>query len=69
MDKLQDKLNEILSLNWSEEDKNTLSKIMESIIYYKRLIPSKFEHEVLACINICIREKRELDFIKKNEKN
>lgn len=58
---MKEQMNDILLLNWDEEDKNCLIKIVEGIVYFKRLIPKSFEKEITKCLDICIREKKELD--------
>lgn len=58
---MKEKLDDILLLDWDEEDKNCLLKIVEGIIYFKRLIPKSFEKEIVKCLDICIREKKQLD--------
>lgn len=61
MGSLQDKLDEILSLSWDEEDKKVMVGLMKNAIYYRRLIPKNLEKDIIKCIDICIREKQDLD--------
>ena len=61
---LEEKLQEVLSLNWSLEDKEVLYEALKSIISFKRFIPNAVINQILKCIDICIREKRELDALR-----
>lgn len=64
MGDLQDKLDEILNLQWEEDDKIIMINIMKNAIYYKRLIPKTFEKDIIKCIDVCLKEKRDLDALR-----
>jgi hypothetical protein len=62
---IKGKLDEILLLEWSDEDKKVLENTMKTLLFYKHFIPKKLLIEILECLDICIREKKLLDTIKK----
>lgn len=66
MGKLQDKLKEILDFKWRDEDKKTMIGMMENAIYYRRLIPKTIEKDIIKCIDICLQERRDLDYFRAN---
>jgi hypothetical protein len=58
---LEDKLDEIKKLKWSEEDEKVMIKVMKNAIFYRRLLSKTFETDLIKCVDICIREKKLLE--------
>ena len=58
---LQAKLDEILLLSFSDEDRKMMTEMMTNMLYYHRLIPKSMEVDIVKCIDLCIREKLSLD--------
>ena len=65
IDPILDIINEILTLDWLETDKKLLHKAVEHLKYYKFLIPKEVEYDVLELLKLTIREKTELQTLKK----
>lgn len=61
MTSLSDKLSEILSLDLDEEEKKILQRMIENLLYYKRIIPRSIEKDLHLCIDIMLKEKKILD--------
>jgi|LakMenEpi03Aug12_release.lakeMendotaPanAssembly.Ray.scaffolds.fasta_scaffold1203276_1 hypothetical protein len=63
---LKSKLKELLDLEWSEEDKTQLETCVKNAMYYKAFMTKASEKDIIACLEICIREKKLLDILRKN---
>jgi phage tail tube protein FII len=65
MSKLNEKLKEILALDWKEEDKAKFELMMKNVMYYKLFLTKALEQDIIYCLDLCINEKKELDEIRK----
>lgn len=65
MSDLKSKLKEIMELEWQDDDKNKLETLIKNVMYYKFLLSKALEQDIINCLDICIKEKRELDEIRK----
>lgn len=61
MSNLKEKLKEIIELEWQEDDKNKLEMMIKNVMYYKVFLSKALEQDIVNCLDICIREKKELD--------
>ena len=66
---LEQKLTEVLGkideLNFDrEEDRRFLKEMIKGVLYYKRIIPKSLESLIVRCIDICVAEKIELDYLR-----
>lgn len=50
---LVEKLEEMLHLNWTEEEKVKLKDLISSVKKYKWFIPKSLESLIVECLNIC----------------
>lgn len=65
MSSIKTKLEEILALEWKEEERAQLEEMFKNVMFYKTFLSKNLERDIVNCINICIREKKSLDAIKK----
>lgn len=63
---LQKKLDEVLLLDWPDEDKSVLTEVLRGVLFFKRVISKTFEKQVIKCIDICISVKKELEEMKRS---
>lgn len=64
MSDLKTKLKEISELEWQEDDKNKLETMIKNVLYYKMFLSKALEQDIVNCLDICIKEKKELDEIR-----
>lgn len=50
---LVEKLEEMLDLNWTEQEKIKLKDLISSVKKYKWFIPKSLESLIVECLNIC----------------
>lgn len=60
MDSFKDHLDEILNLEWDEQDRSVIERIIKQYNKWKRMIPSSLEKDILYLLNLAIREKKAL---------
>ncbi len=65
MSNLKEKLKEIIELEWQQDDKEKLEIMIKNVLYYKVFLSKTLEQDIINCLDICIREKKELDEIRK----
>lgn len=58
---LKEKLDQVLELQWDDEEKKVLVEVLDSIYYFRRFISKKFEEQVVKSIDICIKYKKIVD--------
>lgn len=58
MSKLNEKLKEILALDWKEEDKAKFELMMKNVMYYKLFLTKALEQDIIYCLDLCINEKK-----------
>lgn len=57
---LVEKLEEMLNLNWTDEEKAKLKDLVSSVKKYKWFIPKSLESLIVECLNICHNTLRNL---------
>ena len=50
----------LLEKEWDEDDKKIIEKIMEGLLYYKKILPSSFKTDVSDAIKLCNRLKDQI---------
>ena len=65
MSDLKAKLKEIIELDWQEEDKAKFEEMIKNVMYYRLFLSKTLEQDIINCLNICIKEKRELDDLRR----
>lgn len=51
----------LLEKNWSEEEIAMINRLLETLQYYKKLIPKSLKQEIVAALQMCNVLKTELD--------
>lgn len=50
---LVDKLEDMLNLNWTDDEKKKLKDLISSVKKYKWFIPKSLESLIVECLDIC----------------
>jgi len=66
--RLQEVLEEIDDLDLCKEEHDLLVDMLRGIMYISYFIPKKIENQAIQCIDICVREKKLLDKLKREMK-
>jgi hypothetical protein len=51
----------LLDREWLEEEREVMKRLVDSLKYYKYMIPSALKKDILASIQMCIKLKDDLD--------
>ena len=51
----------LLEKNWTEEEITMINRLLETLQYYKKLIPKSLKQEIVAALQMCNTLKTELD--------
>ena len=51
----------LLEKNWTEEEITMINKLLETLQYYKKLIPKSLKQEIVVALQMCNTLKTELD--------
>ena len=55
----------LLLKEWNDEEKNILKKMIESLCYYKRILPKALKKDIASALQICNDVKCELEEFQK----
>ena len=53
-------LEEIIDLDWEQEERTVIERIVKHFKSWKRYIPSKIENDIVYIIKLAIKEKRKI---------
>lgn len=51
----------LLEKNWTEEELTMINKLLETLQYYKKIIPKSLKQEIVSALQMCNTLKTELD--------
>lgn len=57
----EEELKLLLEKNWTEEEITMINKLLETLQYYKKLIPKSLKQEIVVALQMCNTLKTELD--------
>lgn len=58
----------LLEKEWTIEEREIIKRIMEGLLYYKKLLPKTLKQDVLSALELCIKLKDESDELHKKIK-
>ena len=58
---MKEKHQELLSKQWSDEEKELLERLMNSLSSCRYLMPKYLKADIMSAINLCIKLKDQLD--------
>lgn len=58
---LEEQFKELMSKNWTEEDKALIERVTSSLMYYKKLIPKTLKADIVLALQLCnsLKDKME----------
>lgn len=60
-----DQFNILLNNNWTNDEKNMIKRIMDGLLFFKKLLPNSLKNDVILAINLCNELKNENELLKK----
>lgn len=66
---MKEHFKELLDNNWSNEEKEIIDRIMNGLVFFKKLIPNSLKTDIVSAIKLCNELKSENEKLKsENEK-
>lgn len=57
----EDELDKLLQKEWTEDEKTLLQRIIDGLLYYKRILPKSLKNDILLALQLCNNLKDELE--------
>ena len=64
----EDELDKLLEHHWEDEEVEQIKKVMENLLYYKKLMTKSMKTELTITLNMCNKLKTDLDNLKEHVK-
>jgi hypothetical protein len=58
---LEEQFKELMSKNWTEEDKALIDRVTSSLLYYKKLIPKTLKADIVLALQLCNNLKDKME--------
>ncbi|NBP02798.1 MAG: hypothetical protein EBU90_22310 [Proteobacteria bacterium] len=58
---IEEELARLLERQWTDEERAMINRIMDGLLYYKKLIPKALKNDVVAALQLCNRLKLQLE--------
>jgi hypothetical protein len=66
---IEEEFKKLLSKEWEQQERGILEKVMDGIVYYRKLMPKALKNDVLIAIQMCNRLKDQLDTLLAEKQN
>ena len=61
----EEEMKRLLEKDWEEDEYTLINRLMENLVYYKRLVPKTLKSDIIAALEMCNRLKMELEVLRK----
>lgn len=61
---MEQECDQLLQKNWTEEQKSLIKRILENVLYYKKILPKTLKNDIISALKMCNELKDELDELK-----
>jgi len=58
---IEEELSRLLERQWTDEERSMIKRIMDGLLYYKKLIPKALKNDVVSALQLCNRLKSQLE--------
>lgn len=58
---IEEELSRLLERQWTDEERAMINRIMDGLLYYKKLIPKALKNDVVSALQLCNRLKLQLE--------
>lgn len=62
---IKEEFEKLLLLEWTDEEREMIKRIMEGILYYRKLLPKTLKHDVISALQLCNTLKVKLENLEK----
>jgi hypothetical protein len=63
---IEEEIKKLLEKEWSPEERGMIQRIMDGLLYYRKLIPRSLKADVIAALQLCNQLKHQLDMLNVN---
>lgn len=60
---IEEEFKKLLEKEWSEEERQMIQRIMEGMLYYRKLLPKALKADVISALQLCNKLKHQLDIL------
>jgi len=64
---IKDEFKRLLDKDWTIEQKTLITNIMQSVIYYRKLLPRSLETNIIDALKLCNTLKDELEELRREK--
>lgn len=58
---IEEEVGKLLEKTWLDEERDLIKRIMDSMLYYKRIIPKSLKKDIVDALQMCNRLKEKID--------
>ena len=63
----EEELENLLKKNWSDDERALIVRLMDNVMYYRKLIPKSLKHDIFEALKMCNVLKVELEMYRSKE--
>ena len=60
----EDEMKKLLDKQWEEDEHKLISRLLENLVYYKRLMSKSLKTDIILVLELCNKLKTELEDLK-----
>jgi hypothetical protein len=60
----EDEMKKLLDKKWEEDEHKLISRLLENLVYYKRLMSKSLKTDIILVLELCNKLKTELEDLK-----
>lgn len=60
----EDEMKKLLDKKWDEEDYKLISRLLDNLVYYKRIMSKSMKTDLMSMLELCNKLKTELEDLK-----
>lgn len=58
---IEEEFQKLLEKQWSEDERIMIQRIMEGLMYYRKLLPKSLKADVISALQLCNKLKHQLE--------
>lgn len=60
---IEEEFKKLLDKDWSEEERQMIQRIMEGLLYYRKILPKSLKADVVSALQLCNKLKHQLEVL------
>lgn len=61
----EEEMKKLLEKDWDEDESKLITRLLENLVYYKRLMPKALKLDIISALELCNKLKVELEDLRK----